>query len=332
MATNQRIQSVDALRGLIMIIMALDHVRDFFHSQANLFRPDDLTRASAALFLTRWITHYCAPTFMFTAGMGAYFWLQSGHTKAQLSGFLVKRGLWLMILDITVVRLALSFGVGELIINVLWGLGVAMIALALLIHLPIRILAVISILVIALHNLTDSIPLPGIHQLGVFQLKGMTIIIAYTLIPWFAVMASGFCFGEVFTKHKSWIAPIGIALTAAFVIIRAINKYGDPSPWTSGIPLSFLRVTKTPPSLDFLLLTLGPALIVLSLFEKVQFRATNPMLIFGRVPLFYFLAHLYLIHLLTFPLAWIRYGKFVMINPVANVFPPDMATTFGLLM
>jgi uncharacterized membrane protein len=319
-AGSYRIQSVDALRGLIMIVMALDHVRDFFHSAVKQFRPEDLARTTAAIFFTRWITHFCAPVFMFTAGLGAYFWLQRGRTKGQLSEFLVKRGLWLMLLDVTAVRFALTLGAGPLIINVLWGLGVAMIVLALLIHLPVRLLAILSIGVMLFHNLADSINLPGIHQNGVFQIGGTTVVIAYTLVPWFAVMAAGFCFGEIFTKHQQWIAPIGVALTAAFLVVRTVNIYGDPNPWTGGV-LSFLRVNKYPPSLDFLLMTLGPALVLLAFFNRIHFRPKNPLVIFGRVPLFYFLAHLFLCHLLVVALATIRYGSAgLSVNPVLK--PP----------
>ena len=318
---SYRIQSVDALRGLIMIVMALDHVRDFFHAAAMNFQPDDLTQTTPAIFFTRWITHFCAPVFMFTAGMGAFFWLSRGRTKRQLSEFLMKRGLWLMVLDVTVVRFAMTLGAGTLLINVLWGLGCAMIVLALLVHLPVRVLAAVSIAVIALHNLLDPINLPGLHNIGVFQVHGATIVISYTLIPWFAVMSAGFCFGEIFTHHKRWIAPIGLGLTIAFQIVRAINVYGDPTPWSGGI-LSFLRCNKYPPSLDFLLMTLGPALLLLALFDKIGFAPTNPLLIFGRVPLFYFLAHLYVIHLLTVALALLRYGEpGWLVNPIAGVHP-----------
>jgi len=322
-----RIHSVDALRGLIMIVMALDHVRDFFHRAAFQFRPEDLARTTAAIFFTRWITHFCAPVFMFTAGMGAFFWLQK-HTKKELSAFLWKRGLWLIFLDLTVVRLAMTWGQGPLIINVLWGLGWAMLALALLIHLPLRVLAVFSIAVIALHNMADSIPLPGLHQLGVFQIHGGTVVISYTLIPWFAVMAAGYCFGEIFLRHKSWMVPIGLGLTAAFLVIRAVNIYGDPAPWSGGV-LSFLRVNKYPPSLDFLLMTLGPAIVLLDLLDKITLRPENPLLIFGRVPLFYFLVHLFAIHLLAVLLAWIRYGKLVAVNPVLGIFPPGYGYGLG---
>jgi uncharacterized membrane protein len=323
-----RIQSVDALRGLIMIVMALDHVRDFFHSQAILFQPDDLTRTNPALFFTRWITHFCAPVFMFTAGMGAYFLLQRGRTKAELSRFLATRGLWLILLDLTAVRFAMTLGRGVLIINVLWGLGWAMIFLAALVHLPVRLLAVISIATMALHNLADPINLPGIHQLGVFQIHGATVIIAYTLVPWFALMAAGFCFGDVFTHRKTWIAPMGLALTLAFIALRFINVYGDPLPRTAGL-LSFLRVNKYPPSLDFLLMTMGPALLLLSWFDKLHFSELNPMIVFGRVPLFYFLAHLYLAQALVVVLGAMRYGKLV--NPISRDVPPGYGFSLGVV-
>jgi uncharacterized membrane protein len=320
---NRRVQSVDALRGLIMIVMALDHVRDFFHSAAQSYQPDDLARTTAAIFFTRWITHFCAPVFMFTAGLGAYFLLHSGRTKAQVSRFLVTRGWWLMFLDVTAVRFAMTLGAGPLIINVLWGLGCAMIVLAALIYLPIPVVGALSVAVIALHNAADSISLPGIHQLGVFEIHGVTVILSYTLIPWFAVMAAGFAFGGTFTQHKRWIAPMGLSLTLAFLLLRTINVYGDPTPWTHGL-LSFLRVNKYPPSLDFLLMTLGPALMILAWFDKMQFAPRNPLIVFGRVPLFYFLGHLFVAHALVILLArsWSA-------NPILRQAPPGYGYGLG---
>lgn len=323
-----RLQSVDALRGLVMIIMALDHVRDFFHSAAMSFQPDDLSRTTWAIFFTRWVTHFCAPVFMFTAGLGAFFWLGRGRTKAGLAAFLVKRGLWLVLLDLTVIRFAMTFSLasGIVLVSVLWALGWSMVLLAVLVRLPPRILAIISIAVIALHNLLDPIqaarfgPFAWLwnvfHQLGVFQAAGAPVLVSYPLIPWFAVMSAGFCFGRVFNlsppERRRIMVRFGLALTAAFVVIRAINVYGDPQPWTGGLAgmtlLSFLRVTKYPPSLDFLLMTLGPALLILSWFDRLAFKASNPLIVFGRTPLFYFVGHLLLTHLLAFPLAWLRYG------------------------
>ncbi|MCC7154763.1 MAG: DUF1624 domain-containing protein [Bryobacterales bacterium] len=311
-----------------MIIMALDHVRDFFHSGAMSFQPDDLARTTAALFLTRWITHICAPVFMFTAGMGAWLSLRRGRTKAELSSFLVKRGLWLVFLDLTVLRFAMTFSLttGLVLVSVLWALGWSMIVLAGLIHLPVRWLTVLSAAVIALHNLLDGIQAAQfgaaawlwnvLHQLGVFPVAGAQVLVSYPLIPWFAVMSAGYCCGQIFDwdpdARRRLLLRLGSALTLAFLIIRAINLYGDPQPWTAKVPgmaiLSFLRVTKYPPSLDFLLMTLGPAMLLLAWFEGKQFRFSNPLIVFGRVPLFFFAGHFLLAHLLAFPLAYFRYG------------------------
>jgi uncharacterized membrane protein len=306
-----RIASVDAWRGLIMIVMALDHVRDFFHTVAPVFQPDDLARTTAALFFTRWITHFCAPAFMFSAGMAAFFWVRRGRTTAQLSAFLASRGLWLVILELTVLRLALFFTVtsGPVILTVLWALGWSMVALALLAHLPRGVLAALSIAVIALHNLTDSVKGSRfgaldwlwniLHQPGMFKAGGIPIIVAYPLVPWFAVMALGFCFGPVMllpaAERRRWLIRTGLAVSLAFIAIRAVNVYGDPFRWHAGL-LSFLRCTKYPPSLDFLLMTLGPGFLALAWFDRIALKPTNPLLVFGRVPLFYFIVHMYVAH------------------------------------
>jgi uncharacterized membrane protein len=333
--TPNRIQSVDALRGLVMILMALDHVRDFFHSAAFQFQPEDLSRTTAAIFFTRWITHFCAPVFMFTAGLGAFFWLSRGRTKAQLSAYLIKRGLWLIFLELTVVRFALTFGSGIFIITVLWALGWAMIFLALLIYLPIRVLAILSIAVVALHNLADPIDASQfgnaawiwnvLHELGPFTVHGILVEVSYPLVPWFAVMSAGFCFGTIFTldppRRRLWMIRIGLALTLAFLVIRGINIYGDPVRWSGGL-LSFLRCNKYPPSLDYLLMTLGPAIFLLGCFDRIKFSRANPLIVFGRAPLFYFLVHLYVIHLLAILFAWIQSGKLTLVNPILRIYPP----------
>ena len=296
-----------------MVIMALDHVRDFFHLEAQQFQPDDLTRTSAALFLTRWITHICAPVFMFSAGAGAFLWLQKGHTPSQLSRYLWKRGVWLVLLELTVLRVALTLSfTGPVLLTILWALGWSMVALAFLSRLPVRVLAILSVLLIALHNLADSLDLPGswkiLHQQGVIQLGGHVIVVAYPLLPWIAVMAAGFCFGRILLldppARQSWLIRIGLALTAAFFVIRAVNIYGDPQRWSvqaspAFTVLSFLRCTKYPPSLDFLLMTLGPGLLLLAWFYRAALAPTHPLVIIGRVPLFYFLIHMYLAHALA---------------------------------
>ena len=209
-----RIQSVDALRGLIMIIMALDHDRDFIHAGAQSFLPEDLTRTSAVLFFTRWVTHICAPVFMFTAGIGAYLWLRRGHTKQQLAAFLVTRGVWLLILEVTVVRFAMffNFNTDAIILEVIWALGWCMICLAALIYLPVLVLAVFSVAVIVLHNLADGIDAASLggwgwlwhflHQNGPIPIGSHTLLIAYPLVPWVAVMAGGSA--SVASSSSTW--------------------------------------------------------------------------------------------------------------------------------
>lgn len=332
-----RYPAIDALRGAVMIIMALDHIRDFLSLSAMSFSPEDLSRTTPALFLTRWITHFCAPVFMFTAGMGAYFWWQNNRTKAQLSTFLWTRGLWLVILELTVMQLAFNFNFSSrypVLLTILWALGMSMIILAALVHLPLRLLAVLSVAVIALHNCLDGFRLPVLHQGGAFQFAGLVFVAAYPLIPWFAVMAAGFCFGSIYRRGMS--LKIGLALTIAFLLLRAANVYGDPAPWSvqrSGVftLLSFLRCTKYPPSLDFLLMTLGPALMFLAWLDRRTWSAANPLIVFGRVPLFYFLVHFYTIHVVAVLMAWVRYGQIsFMFGPLPSMggslksFPPGL--------
>jgi uncharacterized membrane protein len=343
-----RVPSVDALRGLVMIVMALDHTREYFHSGAMTFQPDDLTRTTAALFFTRWITHICAPVFMFTAGLGAFFWMRRGRTLSQLAHFLWKRGLWLVVLELTVLRFAFSFGRGVVLLSILWALGWSMVALGFLVRVPIRALAALSIGVIALHNLADSVKASQfgsaawvwniLHQPGAFKVGGALVRAAYPLVPWIAVMAAGFCFGPIVTldpsQRRRWMVRIGFGLTLAFLIIRGINGYGDPNHWSGQIPgmtlLAFLKCTKYPPSLDFLLMTLGPALLLMAWLDRLTLTGTNPLMVFGRVPLFYFLVHLFVIHGLTIPFAFVRYGRAAfLLNPSpslggpANLYPPD---------
>jgi len=314
-----------------MIVMALDHTRDFFHAAALAFRPDDLTRTTPILFFTRWITHFCAPVFMFTAGLGAFLWYSRGHTKAQLSRFLWTRGLWLVVLELTALRLALSFDFsGPVLLTVLWALGWSMVALGFLIYLPLRVLACLSVAVIALHNLADPISASQfggaawiwniLHQQGIFHVGSAVVVVGYPLVPWIFVMSAGFCFGPLVAlpplQRRRWMTRIGLALTAAFLLIRAINIYGDPQRWSTQPPgmivLSFFRVTKYPPSLDFLLMTLGPALLLLAWFDRISWSTTNPLIVFGRVPLFYFLVHFYLIHALAIVFQVVPHGGYAL--------------------
>jgi len=355
--------SVDALRGFVMIVMALDHVRDFIHRGAMSGRsPTDLSSATPILFMTRWVTHICAPAFMFTAGIGAYFYwkgsnpAEAGHhrTKAQLSAFLVTRGLWLIVLEITVMRLAYNFNLDQsypFLLLILWGLGLCMIVLALLVWLPIPLLAAISVATIVLHHLADGIdarrlgwaaPLGYVlHQVGGFPFAGHLFITPYPLIPWVAVMALGFCLGPILElpseQRQRIMFRLGIGVVIAFLVVRLVNRYGDGEPWSWGdsalyTVLWFLNTTKYPPSLQFLLMTLGPALILLSSFDRRSFSRTNPLIVFGRVPLFYFVLHFVAAHVASFVLAVVTYGPSAvtfMRQPVpsmggnANSFPPN---------
>ncbi len=317
-----RLQSVDALRGLVMIIMALDHVRDFFHRAAMSSQPTDLRVASAAVFLTRWVTHICAPVFMLTAGLGAYFYWKRGHrSKGQVSWFLISRGLWLIVLELTVMQLAYNFDISSsypIFMLVLWVLGACMIVLAGLIWLPMPVIAVVSVAAIVLHHLLDGVRMWNlVHQVSVFQVAGRTLIAPYTLVPWFAVMALGFCMGPLFEKapeeRRRLLLRIGWGATLAFVIVRALNVYGDPSPWVAqGLPprtlLSFLNTTKYPPSLSFLLMTLGPSMLALAWLDRRELSRANPLVVFGRVPLFYFVGHFFLAHTLAVVMALFTHG------------------------
>jgi len=312
-----------------MIIMALDHVRDFFHADARLFQPDDLTRTTVALFFTRWVTHICAPVFMFTAGLGAYLWLCRGRSKEELSRFLWTRGLWLVVLEMTVLRFGMNFSFfsGMVLLSVLWALGWSMVALGFLGRIPIRPLACLSVAAIALHNLCDSIRAAQLgaatglwnilHQTGVFRVGGVFVLAAYPLVPWIFVMSAGFCFGGVVLlvadQRRRWMVRIGGMLTIAFAAVRWVNVYGDPFRWSSQPPgmtvLSFLRCTKYPPSLDFLLMTLGPAILLMAWLDRMTLSKNNPLIVFGRTPLFYFLGHFLLAHTLAVGLALMRHGR-----------------------
>jgi uncharacterized membrane protein len=315
-----RLASVDILRGIVMVVMALDHVRDYFTDVR--FAPEDLTQTNAALFFTRWITHFCAPTFVFLAGTGAFLSLGRGRDVRALSRFLWTRGLWLIVLEFTFVRSAWLFSVSPRAgfwVQVIWALGVSMIVLAALVRLPLRWIAAFGILMMAGHNLLDGVqanpaePLGWLwtflHVQGAVIHRGQPLLfVAYPLIPWIGVMAAGYAFGALLqrpaTERRRTLLRLGGAMTVAFVLIRLVNVYGDPSPWSVQKDavttlLSFLNTTKYPPSLDYLLMTLGPAIMSLVLVESWTGPVARFFTVFGRVPLFYYLAHIALAHLLA---------------------------------
>jgi uncharacterized membrane protein len=345
---GSRLLSVDALRGAVMIVMALDHVRDFFHVGAMSFSPTDLTQTWPLLFLTRWVTHFCLPVFMFTAGIGAFFFGQHNRTKKQLSRFLWTRGIWFIVLELTVMQLSYNFNFSfrfTILLVILWIFGICMIILAGLIHLPMRWLATLSVVVMAFHNCLDGIEASRfgsfawawnlLHEPGLISVAGREVLVTYTLLPWIGVMTAGYCFGPVLlldpARRRRIMLRAGLALTVAFVVVRGGNLYGDPVLWehqksTVFTVLSFLNCTKYPGSLDFLLMTLGPALLALAYLDERRFKLNNPLIVFGRVPMFYFVLHFYLIHALAVLAAFLRYGSSAnayVFNPLPSMRGPQ---------
>jgi uncharacterized membrane protein len=316
--TKPRIESIDLLKGLVMVIMALDHVRDYFHYSAYIFDPTDPMQTSLPIFFTRFITHFCAPTFCFLAGTSA-FMVGKRKSKAELSSFLLKRGLWLVFIEMTVVNFAWFFDVyfRSPALLVIWSLGVSMIVLAAIIHLPRKFILLFSLLLILGHNFFDTVHYEGnvfwsiLHEFGIFQLTdGVEFVVAYPLIPWIAVMALGYYFGAFYdssfdsNKRKKLFNLIGILAILSFVILRFSNVYGDPRLYTDYDTtakdlISFFNPSKYPPSLLYLLMTWGTALLFLANAEKLKGRVVNFFSTFGRVPFFYYILHLYLIHLVA---------------------------------
>jgi len=337
-----RLASVDLLRGLVMVVMAIDHTRDFVHAAAMDFSPENLARTTPAIFFTRWITHLCAPAFMFCAGLGASLRLERGDAVGDVSRFLWTRGLWLVLLELTLVRLGFFFGLRDrpVILLVFWALGLCMVALALLVRLPCRLVVALSVGTIATHNLLDPIraarfgSFAGVwrilHEQGLV-VPSPAVVVAYPLVPWIGVMALGFGCGRLYRlppeERRPLLVRLGLATTAAFLALRAANGYGDPSPWApQGRPiftlLSFLNTTKYPPSLAFLLMTLGPTIALLGWLERFRPGERNPLLVFGRVPLLFFLLHIPLVHGLALALTWWRYGP----SPFLLLPPPTLGT------
>jgi uncharacterized membrane protein len=306
-----RLSSLDRVRGLVMALMALDHTRDFFGDWS--VRPTDLARASAALFFTRWITHFCAPTFVLLAGVSAYLHERKLASGAASSRFLLTRGLWLIVLELTVVRAGWSFAVHtpRVTLQVIWALGCSMVALAALRWLPRWAIAVVGALLCAGHNALDRVewssPLWSIlHVSRRFNVGGLRVFVLYPLLPWIGLMALGYALGPVFERpdrqrNRTLIA-LGAACVALFAALRLSNVYGDPSPWTAQAragftALSMLNVTKYPPSLAFLLMTVGPVLALLGMWSAPTSAVGDRLEKFGRVPLFFYVLHLPMLQL-----------------------------------
>ncbi len=338
---------MDLLRGMVMIVMALDHTRDYFSKLR--FPPEDLAQATPFLFFTRWITHFCAPTFFLLAGVGASISLSRGRSKKDLAWFLVTRGLWLMILEVTVIHVGWNFHLhAPFLLIVIWALGLSMIVLAGLIFLDERLIAGIALLMIFGHNLLDGIPPSAfgslaplwhvLHAPG-FAIPG-TVIVGYPLIPWSGVMALGFALGGLYrwesAARKRFLIQAGIAGIVGFLILRGLNLYGDPSPWaiqrsTAMTIASFFNTNKYPPSLHYLLMTLGPALILLASLENARGRVVDVISVYGRVPMFYYVLHLFVIHLLASAFALWQGGSAGFLGLDLSIYPPWYGTSlFGV--
>lgn len=337
-ATRARIQGVDLLRGLVIVLMALDHVRDFYSPTS--FRPEDLSQASPELFLTRWITHYCAPTFVLLAGVSAWLHRESrGIAKGEFARFLVTRGLWLIALELLIVNPSWDLDLfGFTFLQVIWAIGCGMIVLAALIQGPRWLPLAFGLVVVLGHNLLDPIvpadlgsaaPLwtllhdPGMTWGGLFS--------AYPLLPWLGVIALGYglapwLVGE--RRVERGIVIAGVAMIASFVALRLGNIYGNEADWVADprgalwSALAALNVQKYPPSLQFLLMTLGPALIGLVVFEHVRGRWLEPLGVFGRAPLFFYLVHVPLISLTAWIWATLAYGRRIDLYAGEAGFPP----------
>jgi uncharacterized membrane protein len=328
-ARGARLDSIDLLRGLVMVLMALDHTRDFF--SASGLNPRDL--ADPALFVTRWITHFCAPAFIFLAGVSAFLYGDRRRSTSETSRYLFTRGLWLVLIEFTVVRLGWTFRFhfDHLVVQVIAAIGASMIALSALVYMPRWAIATVGLVMIVGHNMLDGIkadqfgtaaPVWGLlHQPGYFNLApGFTLAVLYPLVPWIGVMAAGYALGPLFKLEHAvrvrGLLVLGAAITIGFILLRATNLYGDPVPWTVqhgalATVLSFINCEKYPPSLLYLAMTLGPTLLLAGALDGARGTIAGWITTFGRVPFFYYVVHLYLLHALAVLFAWATIGNAV---------------------
>jgi uncharacterized membrane protein len=328
-----------------MVLMALDHVRDFV---TNLrFQPENLARGSAALFATRWVTHFCAPTFFLLAGIGIGLAMQRGRTSAEMSRYLTVRGLWLLVLELVITPIGwrFSFQLLPAFALVLWALGWSMIVMALLVHLPRAIVATLALLMIGGHNLLDGVrpetlgafaPLWYVLHVPGFVITGV-LFVAYPLVPWIAVMALGYAIADVYRwdalRRRRFLISCGVVAVALFIVLRALNGYGNPEPWlpqrTQALTVaSFLNVRKYPPSLLFLLMTLGPAFVALALMEGAYGRVTRWLAVYGRVPMFFYVVHIFVAHAIGVMLALLQGGELRRIPVVTD--PASLPDWYGV--
>lgn len=315
-----RLDTIDMLRGLVIVIMVLDHVRDFFHIDALRFDPTDPLRTNAALFATRWITHLCAATFVFLAGVSILFQKANGKPPAQLSAFLLKRGLWLILLEATVVSFGFNFAEPIVFLQVIWAIGASMVCMSVLARLSPQAVLAVGIGIIALYPLLVPLTASWTGALAILRMlaiapgviPGTPVLAFYAFVPWLGVMCIGFGLGPIYRlpapDRDRRLLPIAIGLLVAFVVLRSIDGYGDPAPWShlsthEATALSFLNVSKYPPSPDYVLATLGISILLFLALERLRGPASRVLLTFGRTPLFSYLCHIYLAHGLALAVA-----------------------------
>lgn len=323
-----RIKSIDFARGIVMIIMALDHTRDLMHVTSLTQSPTDLATTTPLLFFTRWITHFCAPAFVFLAGTSAYLSFKNKNDVAASRRFLLSRGIWLVILEFTLVNFGVFFDIhfSVFIFEVIAAIGFGFIILSILLKAPTKSIAAIGIIIIFCHNLFSFIPfgngdvvksiLSPLLVPGGFSISSTTtFVIAYPPVPWLGIMLAGFAAGKLFllnpAERKKIFFKLGWIVLILFIIIRFLNIYGDPAPWSVQknalfTILSFLNVTKYPPSLQFCLLTLGAMFLIISVAEGLKNKFIDFVIVYGKVPMFYFLVHFYLIHLIMFVMVYLQ--------------------------
>ena len=318
---HQRYDAIDKLRGFVIVLMALDHIRDFFSPYP--FQAENLDLTSPSLFFTRWITHYCAPIFIFLAGMSVFFYEKKGHSKRETTHYLLTRGLWLIFLELTWINISWRFGFSSILFaQVIWAIGWSMITLACLIHLPLRAIVFICASMVLGHNLLDSLRAENmgnfdwlwfiLHEpFGAFTLDplGLKIQVVYPLIPWVGVMGLGYCFSHWLMQRQENFSRncllVGATLLTSFILLRLTNVYGDSALWQAHdrgaifTLLSFLSVTKYPPSLLYILVTVGPGLMILGLLHRLHEKRFAFLTTFGRVPFFYYMLHIPVIHVVA---------------------------------
>jgi len=327
---KNRIESIDFLRGLVMVIMALDHVRDYFFFGSFTSNPSDLAITTPLLFYTRIITHYCAPVFILLTGTSAYLY-GAKTNKRDLSKFLFTRGIWLIFLELVVNNFVWYFdpSYSLIVLQVIWAIGFGMLFLSGIIYLSNKIICLIGLAIICLHNLFDVFVFEGqsldaivwyfLHQQAIIEISDQTsLIFGYPIIPWIGLMAIGYVLGSLYTDYqaeerKALLMKYGLYSIGAFLILRLTNFYGEPNPFiiqdsiTYSL-MSFFNTTKYPPSLLYILMTIGPSLLILALIEKIKNRFTDFFIVFGRVPLFYYFLHVFVIHIFAIILLIVNGG------------------------